>query len=87
MPSSQLYIGLMSGTSADAIDAVLVDFQASPRIIAKYSSPLDSEIRNEIHALAQPSANEIDRLGKLDIHKYAADVLSSQVCEVGVQLI
>lgn len=66
MPLSQLYIGLMSGTSADAIDAVLVNFQATPRVVAKTSHPLNDTIRAEIHALARPGDNEIDRLGRLD---------------------
>lgn len=67
MSHSNLYIGLMSGTSADAIDAVLVEFGAQPRLIAKYSEPLSNAIRQQIHALALPSANEIDRMGALDI--------------------
>lgn len=67
MSHSNLYIGLMSGTSADAIDAVLVEFGAQPRLIAKYSEPLSNAIRQQIHALALPAANEIDRMGALDI--------------------
>lgn len=66
MSHSNLYIGLMSGTSADAIDAVLVEFGAQPRLIAKYSEPLSNAIRQQIHALALPAANEIDRMGALD---------------------
>ncbi|WP_062058795.1 anhydro-N-acetylmuramic acid kinase [Cellvibrio sp. OA-2007] len=66
MPQSQLYIGLMSGTSADAIDAVLVDLQSTPRLIARHTIPLPVKIRQQVHALSLPGQNEIDRMGALD---------------------
>ena len=67
MTQRQLYIGLMSGTSADAIDAVLVDLQLPPQLIALHSLPLSSSIQQQIHALSLPSTNEIDRMGFLDV--------------------
>ncbi len=67
MSGAELYIGLMSGTSADAIDAVLVDFsQPSLKLIARHNVPLDPDTRAAIHQLAQPGTNEIDRMGALD---------------------
>lgn len=56
----------MSGTSADALDAALVDFadERQPRLLATHSQPL-SHLRAEIHALAHPGPNEIQRLGRL----------------------
>lgn len=69
MPGSELYIGLISGTSADAIDAALVDFTtASPCLVAHHNEPLDVSTKATIHQLAHPGADEIDRLGDLD-HK------------------
>ncbi|WP_347332194.1 anhydro-N-acetylmuramic acid kinase [Marinimicrobium locisalis] len=69
MPSSELYIGLISGTSADAIDAALVDFESgTPRLLAHHSEPLDVSTKAVIHQLAQPGPDEIDQLGDLD-HK------------------
>lgn len=67
MPQHQLYIGLMSGTSADAIDAALVNFHTTPQLIAHHTLPLPAQIRQQIHALSLPGDNEIDRLGSLDV--------------------
>lgn len=66
MSQRQLYIGLMSGTSADAIDAVIVDLQSTPQLLAQYTLPLPVKARQQIHALSLPSDNEIDRMGALD---------------------
>lgn len=67
MPQRQLYIGLMSGTSADAIDAALVDLQSIPQLIAQHTLQLPANIRQQIHALSLPADNEIDRMGLLDV--------------------
>lgn len=66
MHKRQLYIGLMSGTSADAIDAALVDLESSAQLIATHTLPLPQQIRQQIHALSLPDDNEIDRMGALD---------------------
>lgn len=63
----QLYIGLMSGTSADAIDAVVVDLQSIPQLLAQHTLLLPAKTRQQIHALSLPSDNEIDRMGALDV--------------------
>ncbi len=65
---SELYIGLMSGTSADGIDAALVDFsQSQPAIIATHYAPYESELRQKILTLCKQGENEIQRLGELDV--------------------
>lgn len=65
---SDLYIGLMSGTSADGIDAALVDFSSfSPALMATHYMPYTAEVRQQILALCQQGPNEIERLGELDI--------------------
>lgn len=65
---NELYIGLMSGTSADGIDAALVDFsQPHPQLIATHYNPYPRELRQLILELCHPGTNEINRLGELDI--------------------
>jgi anhydro-N-acetylmuramic acid kinase len=63
----ELYIGLMSGTSADGIDIVIVDFTSGkPRIVATQEQPLNEAIKQKIINLGTPSHNEIDIIGQLD---------------------
>jgi anhydro-N-acetylmuramic acid kinase len=64
----ELYIGLMSGTSGDGIDAALVDFsQSRPVVIATHYTPYTQAVRNKILALCHKGEDEIQRLGELDI--------------------
>ena len=64
----QIYIGLMSGTSVDAIDVAAVDFSSTqPRLIASLTYPYPAELRQQVLALCQPGANEINRMGATDI--------------------
>lgn len=71
MPAKQAnyYVGLMSGTSMDGIDAALVELtpDSDPRLIGHHSHPYSPELRRNLLALCQPGDNEIDRLGELDI--------------------
>lgn len=64
---SDVFIGLLSGTSVDAVDAVLVDFAARPRVIATQTLEYPPALRQELLALATPGPNEIDRLGEADV--------------------
>lgn len=64
---SELYIGLMSGTSMDAIDAVLVDFAQGLRLVGTHSIALPEDLRARLIALSQSGDDEIERLGRTDV--------------------
>jgi anhydro-N-acetylmuramic acid kinase len=63
------YIGLISGTSADGIDAALVQFRdGQPQLQAGYVHPWPASLRTRLLALAQgESSVDLDALGRLDV--------------------
>ena len=66
---SALYIGLISGTSADSIDAVLVRFRGGlPQTIARHAHLWPQPLRERILAIAQGgTALDLDAWGRLDV--------------------
>ena len=96
MNTSEYFIGLMSGTSLDSIDAVLVSFhQDTPKLIGSLTNELPDGIRKLILQLNSSGIAEIELLADLDpllgklfahtcltlLDKYSID--PSLVCAIG----
>jgi len=65
---SELFIGIMSGTSMDAIDTVLVDFDKQPlSVLHTHSEAIPASLKQSILSLCTPGSDEINRLGQLDV--------------------
>ncbi len=64
-----LYLGMMSGTSMDAIDASLVDFDVKPlRILASSATPFEPALKERLAALIEsPERVALDELGQVDV--------------------
>ena len=66
--AAPLYLGLISGTSADGIDAALVRFAPELEVIAAGTSPYPDDLRTRIVALARNDATiTLDEFGHLDV--------------------
>lgn len=82
-------IGLMSGTSADAIDAALVEWPEGPaarpfRLIGFRETPLSASLQERIHRLAAgraPAGEALRELAVLDVE------LGERFAEAGLELL
>ena len=97
MPNnSEMYAGLMSGTSLDGIDAVLVEFATDqPQLIASHYRPYEQSLKDALLLLHQPSHNELhqsqmvaNQLARenaiaLQALLKSANVTPAQVCATG----
>ncbi len=91
-----LYIGLMSGTSVDAIDCALLGVTGERfKLLATHQHDIPEDIRKQIIAISQPGDNEIEQMGVLDRELgrlfaeatlallHAEQLQSSAICAIG----
>ena len=84
---SDLYIGLMSGTSLDGADGVLVDCVSSKlRVLASSSEVFSSEFRDELLVLNAPTHNELHRaaMASSQLAGVYANVVESLLRDAGL---
>lgn len=82
------YIGIMSGTSLDGIDAVLADFSSSPPFLLQtcYLS-YDSELRGRLLDLNHPGNDELHRAAMLgnELARRYAEAVAGLLNKCGVE--
>lgn len=87
--TGKLFVGLISGTSADAIDAAVVEFTSgTPRLIAAQATPYPGELCRQLLELAQGDGRtSLDELGRLDAQVAAsfADAANGAIEAAGAQ--
>jgi anhydro-N-acetylmuramic acid kinase len=68
MSLARYFIGLLSGTSIDGIDCVLVDFsQELPHLVASHSEPIPEQLRTSLLRLCSAQSVSLLELGETDI--------------------
>ncbi|MCG8394673.1 MAG: anhydro-N-acetylmuramic acid kinase [Pseudomonadales bacterium] len=85
--ASGWFIGLMTGTSVDGIDAVLAEIgEHHFRLHHSLNHPLPADVQADVLALCQPGDNEIDRAGVISrrLGSCYADACLALIKEAGM---
>ncbi|MCY4356941.1 MAG: anhydro-N-acetylmuramic acid kinase [Gammaproteobacteria bacterium] len=68
MTTSELYIGLISGTSVDGVDCALVDLKSEqPQLVAAKTYPLPDDLRRFLLSLSKAQTHTLSDLGKANV--------------------
>ncbi len=68
MSSSDLYVGLISGTSVDGVDCALVQFdQDQPTLLCSHFKPSPDELRQKVLQICSGEKVDLSSLGQIDI--------------------
>jgi anhydro-N-acetylmuramic acid kinase len=81
------FVGLMSGTSLDGIDAVVADLSsAKPRLLATHHAPFDPALRATLLDLHAPSSGELHRasLTALALAQAYAESVKQSLATAGI---
>jgi anhydro-N-acetylmuramic acid kinase len=87
MATSDLTVGLMSGTSLDGVDAVLADFtEAMPVVLATAYLPYPADLRGRLLSLHQPGQDDLHEAALLanQLARIYAQAVSQLLQETGV---
>jgi anhydro-N-acetylmuramic acid kinase len=91
--AERLVVGLMTGTSADAVDAVVVRLKgdglaARHEVLAELETPLPDELRAEVLDVAGAKTVEPERIMRLDaaLAEAYADAVRDVTAKAGVKL-
>lgn len=85
---TERYIGLMSGTSVDGVDAVLGDFaDGQVRTLGHVHVPFTPELRGQLQALMASGADEIERAGDASVAlaKVYAEAVAALLVQTGLK--
>lgn len=82
------YIGIMSGTSLDGIDAVLGDFSSSPpSLLHTFYLPYEADLRSRLLDLHYPGQDELHRAAMLgnELARHYAEAVAGLLDESGLK--
>ena len=67
-PEPELFVGVLSGTSMDGVDCVVVDFApATPTLVAYHTEPIPPPLRQSILQLCNDNHVSLQMLGETDV--------------------
>ncbi len=85
---SEIYLGVMSGTSVDGVDAAVVDFSSgAPRTLAFASVGFDDQLRADVLALSAPGTDALDLAGRasIELSRTYARAVEAALAKAGVE--